>query len=102
MPESLALVLSLLALAGTLAAAVTRRPWLPEAVVAACGAALLVALGAISLTGARHALGALGPTVGFLAALLVLADGCPRGAYSPRSADGWRTPRAGERHACWR
>ncbi len=78
MPEPLALALSLLALAATLAAAVRRAPWLPEAAVATGGAALLVALGAISFSGARHALGALGPTVGFLAALLVLAEGCRR------------------------
>ena len=78
MAEPLALVLSLLALAATLATAVARPPWLPEAAVAAGGGALLVALGAISFTGARHALGALGPTVGFLAALLVLAEGCRR------------------------
>ncbi len=71
-------MLSLVALAATLGAAVTRAPWLPEASVAALGGTLLVALGAISFTGARHALGALGPTVGFLAALLVLADGCRR------------------------
>jgi Na+/H+ antiporter NhaD/arsenite permease-like protein len=77
-PEPLALVLSLLALAATLAAAVRRAPSLPEAAVATGGAALLVALGAISFSGARHALGALGPTVGFLAALLVLAEGCRR------------------------
>ena len=78
MAEPLALALSLLALVGTLAAAVRRPRWLPEAAVPAGGAALLVALGAISLTGARHALADLGPTVGFLAALLVLADGCRR------------------------
>jgi arsenical pump membrane protein len=39
---------------------------------------LLVAVGVLSLSGARSALGAIGPTVGFLAALLVLADGCRR------------------------
>ena len=78
MPESLALALSLAALAVTLAAAVTRPSWLPEWAVATGSAALLVALGAISFAGARHALGDLAPTVGFLAALLVLADGCRR------------------------
>ena len=39
---------------------------------------LLVALGVLSPQGAREALGDLGPTVAFLAALLVLADGCRR------------------------
>ena len=77
MPSWTALVLSLVGLGATLAAAVT-RPRVPEWVVAGGSAVLLVALGAISLTGARHALGDLGPTAGFLAALLVLAEGCRR------------------------
>jgi arsenical pump membrane protein len=70
--------LALIALAACLAAAVARPRWAPEWVVAAGSAALLVLVGAISLTGARSSLGSLGPTVGFLAALLVLADGCRR------------------------
>ena len=78
MPEALALVLALLVLAGTLAAAVVHSRWPVEALAAAGGAALLVAVGALSVSDARHALGDLGPTVGFLAALLVLAEGCRR------------------------
>jgi arsenical pump membrane protein len=74
----LALVAALLALAAALAAATARPRWLPEALVAAVGAALLVAIGAIGTRAAGHALRELGPTVGFLAALLVLADGCRR------------------------
>jgi arsenical pump membrane protein len=77
-PEGVALVLALLALAGTLAAAVVHSRWPIEAGVAAGCAVVLVAIGALSLTDARHALGDLGPTVGFLAALLVLAEGCRR------------------------
>ncbi len=77
MPSWASLVLSLVGLAATLAAAVA-RPRVPEWVVAGGVAVLLVAVGAISLTGARHALGDLGPTIGFLAALLVLAEGCRR------------------------
>ena len=73
MPEALALVLALLVLAGTLAAAVVHSRWPVEALVAAGGAVLLVAVGTLSVSDARHALGDLGPTVGFLAALLVLA-----------------------------
>jgi arsenical pump membrane protein len=46
--------------------------------VASAGAVLVVAVGALSLSGARSALGALAPTVGFLVALLLLADGCRR------------------------
>jgi arsenical pump membrane protein len=77
-PEALALVLALLALAGTLAAAVARTRWPAETVVAAGSATALVVAGALSASGARHALEELGPTVGFLAALLVLAEGCRR------------------------
>ena len=78
MPEALALVLALLVLAGTLAAAVVHSRWPVEALAAAGGAALLVAVGTLSVSDARQALGDLGPTVGFLAALLVLAEGCRR------------------------
>ncbi len=99
MPEALALVLALLALATALGAAVVRPSWLSEAVAASGGAIVLVVLGAISFTGARHALADLGPTVGFLAALLVLAEGCRRegvfattGAWMARASRG-RPPR---------
>jgi arsenical pump membrane protein len=70
--------LALVALAASLAAAVTRPRWTPDWVVAAGAALLIVLVGALSFRGARSALSALGPTVGFLAALLVLADGCRR------------------------
>jgi arsenical pump membrane protein len=42
------------------------------------GAVVLVAVNAISFSQALHALGTLGPTVGFLAALLLIAEGCRR------------------------
>jgi arsenical pump membrane protein len=71
-------VVALAVLAACLVAAVARPRWAPEWAVAAGGAALLVAVGVLSLKDARAALGQLGPTVGFLAALLVLADGCRR------------------------
>jgi arsenical pump membrane protein len=77
-PDALALILALLILGATLATAVARPPWLPEAVVATAGAVLLVAVGVIDVARARDALADLAPTVGFLAALLVLADGCRR------------------------
>ena len=70
--------LALLALAATLFAAVAQPRWAPDWAVASGAAVLLVLGGVLSFTGARHALGDLGPTVGFLAALLVLADGCRR------------------------
>jgi arsenical pump membrane protein len=50
----------------------------PDWAVRAGSAALLVLVGSISADGARDALEDLGPTVGFAAALLVLADGCRR------------------------
>lgn len=78
MPENLMLALSLAGLVATLAVAVARPPWLSEATVAAVAAAGLVAIGAVSVDRARQAIGHLAPTIGFLAALLVLADGCRR------------------------
>ena len=78
MPEGLALALSLAGLAATLAAAIARPRWLPEAVVAVVAAAGLVAVGVVTVTRARQAVGHLAPTIGFLAALLLLADGCRR------------------------
>ncbi len=69
---------ALLALLATLAAAVTQPRWAPEWAVAVGAALLLVAVGVLSFMGARDALRELGPTVGFLAALLLLADGCRR------------------------
>ena len=74
MSEAVALVV----LGGSLLAAIARWRWAPDWAVAAVGAGLLVAVGVLSPSGARSTLRELGPTVGFLAALLVLADGCRR------------------------
>ncbi|HEX3833309.1 MAG TPA: SLC13 family permease [Solirubrobacteraceae bacterium] len=74
MSEATALVV----LAMSLAAAITRTRWAPDWAIAVGGALILVALGVISVTGARHALASFGPTIGFLAALLVLGDACRR------------------------
>ena len=71
-------VVALVVLAACLAAAVARPRWAPDWGVAAGGAVLLVVVGILSSADARAALRQLGPTVGFLAALLVLADGCRR------------------------
>lgn len=68
--------LALLALAATLAAAVARLRWAPDWTVAAGGAVLLVGVGALSVDDAVDALGDLGPTIAFLVALLIIADGC--------------------------
>jgi arsenical pump membrane protein len=73
-----ALAVSLVVLVATLAAAVARHQWAPGSAVAAAGALLLLALGIAGAHEAADAIRALGPTVGFLAALLVLADGCRR------------------------
>jgi arsenical pump membrane protein len=70
--------IALVALALSLAAAVARWRRAPDWAVAAAAAVVVVLVGAISFHGARTSLGRLGPTVGFLAALLVLADGCRR------------------------
>ena len=78
MTDGLALGLALVVLAATLAVAVARPPYVSEAVAACAGAVLLVVVGAIGLSGAGDALRALGPTVGFLAAMLLIADGCRR------------------------
>jgi arsenical pump membrane protein len=70
--------LGLIALAATLAAAVAQPRWAPDWAVAAAAAVLLIVIGALSVDDAADALGDLGPTVAFLVALLVLADGCRR------------------------
>ena len=74
MTEAVALTV----LAVSLAAAIIRPRWAPDWAVAAGGALLLLATGMLSFHDARSAVSELGPTVGFLAALLVLADGCRR------------------------
>lgn len=69
---------ALIVLAAALSAAIVRSRWAPDWAVAAGGALLLLVLGVVSFTAARHALARFGPTVGFLAALLVLGDSCRR------------------------
>jgi arsenical pump membrane protein len=70
----LAVALALLLL--TLAVAIRRPRRLPEAMVAVPAALLCVLVGASSWAQARHQLHALAPTLGFLAAVLVLARLC--------------------------
>jgi arsenical pump membrane protein len=73
-----ALAISLVVLVAALAAAVVRHPRAPGPAVAVAGALVLLAAGIVGAHQALHAIRELAPTVGFLAALLVLADGCRR------------------------
>ena len=82
-----------MALAASLTAAVARWRWAPDWAVATAAAVIVVVVGALSLHGARTAIGRLGPTVGFLAALLVLADGCRRAGLFDALGRSWRTDR---------
>lgn len=75
---ALALALALLLLGLTLTAAVLRAVRLPEALVAAAGALLIVITGGLSAEEAETSLRQLAPTVAFLAALLLIAEGCRR------------------------
>jgi arsenical pump membrane protein len=102
--DGLACAGALAVLAATLAVAVTRPPYLSEAVAAGAGAVLLVLVGATPLSGVGDALRALGPTVGFLAAMLLIADGCRReglfdamGAVMARGSGGESAAAAGVR-----
>lgn len=80
-------VAALVVLVASLGAAIAGSRWTPDWIVAAGGALLLVALGVISVMDAGHAVTRFGPTVGFLAALLVLGDGCRRAGLF--DAFGW-------------
>ena len=70
--------LCLLVMVAVLGFAVVRPRGLPEAVAAVPGALLLLAVGAIGLHTAAEEAASLGPTVAFLAAVLVLSDLCER------------------------
>ncbi|WP_427168573.1 arsenic transporter [Streptomyces sp. C1-1] len=95
MNTPLAETLSVLLLVAVLAFAVLRPKGLPEAVLAVPAAGLVIATGAISLDHAREEAARLGPVVGFLAAVLVLAHFCDVeglfqacGAWMARRATG--------------
>ncbi|MFI7408038.1 SLC13 family permease [Streptomyces sp. NPDC049627] len=95
MNTPLAEALSAALLVLVLACAVVRPFGLPEAVVAVPAAALLVGVGAVSLDDARAEAAQLGPVIGFLAAVLVLAQLCDDeglfqacGAWMARTAAG--------------
>ncbi|GCD92805.1 SLC13 family permease [Embleya hyalina] len=95
MDSSLAEVVSVVLLLGVLACAVVRPFGLPEAVVAVPAAGVVVAIGAISPAHAGDEAARLGPVIGFLAAVLVLARLCDDeglfhacGAWMARTAAG--------------
>lgn len=78
MPSALAETLAVLLLIATLGCAIVRPRGLPEAVVAIPAAALLLVLGVLPLNQAGTEAQSLAPTIGFLAAVLVLANLCDR------------------------
>lgn len=95
MNSSLAEAVSVVLLLLVLACAVIRPFGWPEAVVAVPAAGVVIATRAISLDHARDEAVRLGPVIGFLAAVLVLAHLCDQeglfqacGAWMARSAAG--------------
>jgi arsenical pump membrane protein len=74
--SAVAEIVSLIALLAVLAWAVTRPRGWPEAVAAVPAAVILIAVGALPATRAADEARRLGPVIGFLAAILVLAHLC--------------------------
>jgi arsenical pump membrane protein len=77
-PSPIAETLAVLLLVATLVCAIVRPRELPEAVVAVPAAGLLLLLGILPLGEAGTEVRSLAPTIGFLAAVLVLANLCDR------------------------
>jgi arsenical pump membrane protein len=77
-PGPLAETIAVALLVATLAFAVARPRGLPEAAFAVPAAGVVLASGVLPLGQARSEAASLGPTIGFLAAVLVLAELCDR------------------------
>jgi arsenical pump membrane protein len=75
-PNSAAEALAIILLVLTLAGAITRPKGLPEAALAVPAAAAVLLSGSLHIRQVRQVANALGPTLGFLAAVLVLAALC--------------------------
>ncbi|MGA3222037.1 MAG: SLC13 family permease, partial [Acidimicrobiales bacterium] len=78
MPSPIAETLALMLLVGTLACAVVRPMGWPEAAFAVPAAVVVLLLGVLPLGEAGTEARSLAPTIGFLAAILVMADLCDR------------------------
>lgn len=94
--EAVSVVLLLLVLVGAVF-----RPWgRSEALVAVPAAGTVIAVGALSLDHAAAEAARLGPVIGFLAAVLVLAHLCEREGLF-RACGAWMADRAaGSRAGC--
>ncbi len=88
------LALALAALAATMACAVLRPRGIPEAAVAVAGAALVVVTGGLGPSAALDEARELGPTLAFLAAILVMGAMAERDGLF-RAAGGLLARRAG-------
>jgi arsenical pump membrane protein len=73
---SIETAVDVVALMSMLLVAVVRAPLLVEAAVSVVSAGLVLLVGGLGWASARHEVGALIPVVGFLMAILVIAEGC--------------------------